>query len=132
MKAITYELRLTEPLLATQVNSGEPNSAISFPFIPGSMVRGALIRRHLNEKPHNFDLANDDDARYLFLSGTVQFLNAYPSYNGQRLLPKPFSWLVPKDDIENRTTPLVDIAITTLKKAGIENKKPPILTNRWF
>ena len=124
MKAITYELRLTEPLLATQVNSGEPNSAISFPFVPGSMVRGALIRHYLNEKPHDFDLANDDDARRLFLDGTVQFLNAYPSHNGQRLLPKPFSWLVPKDDIENRTAPLVDVAITTLKKAGIENKKP--------
>ena len=38
MKAITFVLTLEEPFLATQVNNNEPNSGISYPFVPGSMI----------------------------------------------------------------------------------------------
>ena len=42
MKALSYQVRLLEPLLATQLGAGEENSSQSSCFIPGSMLRGAL------------------------------------------------------------------------------------------
>ena len=45
MKALTYRLRLHEPVLATQTASGESNSATASPYVPGSMMRGAMLAR---------------------------------------------------------------------------------------
>ena len=47
MKAIPYRLHLLEPVLVSQAESGEENSAVGLPFIPGSAIRGALVARYL-------------------------------------------------------------------------------------
>ena len=47
MKAITFLLHTKQPLLATSLQ-GDPNSDVSFSYIPGSMIRGVLIGRYLH------------------------------------------------------------------------------------
>lgn len=63
MKAITFLLHTTQPLLATSLQ-GDPNSDISFPYIPGSMIRGVLIGRYLQR--HNLKSTDDilDESKY--------------------------------------------------------------------
>ena len=63
MIALSFELCLKEPLLATALE-GDPNSAVSLPFIPGSMLRGALIGRYL-ARCGTSDLAADPQPRVL-------------------------------------------------------------------
>lgn len=98
MKAITYQLRLLEPVLVSQAQTGEENSAIGLPFVPGSALRGAVVSRYLAHNDPG-DLAEDEETRALFLDGTVAFLNAYPSVRGQRFLPRPQSWFTEKDQV---------------------------------
>jgi CRISPR-associated protein Csx10 len=89
MKAITYQLKLLEPVLVTSL-SGDPNSAASFDYLPGSVLRGSFIGRYL--QPPLVDLAADTTARRLFLSGETRWLNAYPVDRlGKRCLPTPLS-----------------------------------------
>ena len=89
MKTVSYQLRLLEPALVTSL-SGDPNSAASFHHLPGSVLRGSFIGRYLQHRP--VDLATDDDARRLFLSGETRWLNAYPIDRlGKRSLPTPLS-----------------------------------------
>ena len=104
MKALTFELNLLEPLLATRMGSGDPNSAVSFEFIPGSMIRGMLISLYTQQ--HSAD-ATDPAFRRLFLDESTQFLNAYPKVWDKRALPTPFSWYRDKDKEE----PLYDFAV---------------------
>ena len=47
MIVISYQVTLLEPLLATRI-AGDPNSAVSYPYVPGGAVRG---REHLPESP---------------------------------------------------------------------------------
>jgi len=88
MKALTFEVTAIEPLLMARVE-GDPNSAVSFPYIPGSVIRGALIDRYRPRAPE--DLAGDDTCRRLFFEGTTCYLNAYPLRNGARALPTPLA-----------------------------------------
>ena len=46
MKAITFSLTTQQPLLATSFQ-GDPNSDVSYSYIPGSMIRGAVIGRYM-------------------------------------------------------------------------------------
>ncbi|MCB0126013.1 MAG: hypothetical protein KDE58_27340, partial [Caldilineaceae bacterium] len=89
MIAITYTISLEEPLLATMLG-GDPNSGISYPYVPGSMIRGMLIARH---EPQEALAINQ---RELFFNGQVRFLHAYPAdltrSEWQRALPAPASW----------------------------------------
>ncbi len=88
--AIVFRLETLQPLLATSFQ-GDPNSDVSYPYIPGSMIRGALIGHYLSR--HNVDLVTDDQARRLFFDGTTRYLNAYPcSVEGKRTLPLLLSW----------------------------------------
>ncbi len=99
MIALTFQVHLIEPVLVTQVGGGDPNSAISFDFIPGSVIRGALINKYLQRKKDS----TADDFFDHFFDGTVRFLNAYPlSQKDKRSLPTPLSWRVKKDE-ENKT-----------------------------
>lgn len=104
MKALTFELHLLEPLLATRLGGGDPNSAVSFEYIPGSMIRGMVIARYMQN-----NTADADDAvfRRFFLDGHVRFLNAYPQIEGGRALPTPFSWRLEK----STNSPIYDFAI---------------------
>jgi CRISPR-associated protein Csx10 len=89
MKALTFQIHLLEPVLITSL-SGDPNSSVGLDFIPGSTIRGLVIRRYLQGSKVD---AGNDEFRRLFLSGSTRFLNAYlKSKNGVRTLPTPLSW----------------------------------------
>jgi CRISPR-associated protein Csx10 len=108
MKAITFLLHTQQPLLATSLQ-GDPNSDVSFSYIPGSMIRGMLIGRYLQR--HGLrstdDILDDSkfpDVRRLFFDGSTRYLNAYlySKVEEKRTLPIPRSWLKRKgDDISN-------------------------------
>ncbi len=119
--ALTFTLRLLEPLLATQPQSSEANSATTLSYIPGSMIRGAVIGCSLNGAAMN---AADEEAQRLFFSGAVQFLNAYPAHPTQRdrMLPRPLSWLIEKDEAGRKDVPLRDMAIQDWQ---LDNPKTP-------
>lgn len=93
MKAITVTLQTEQPVLATSFQ-GDPNSDVSYPYIPGSVIRGALIGRYL--KRHSLqdaDILQDESVQRLFFNGSTQFLNAYlEEAKGKRTLPIPRSW----------------------------------------
>ncbi|MBU0511277.1 MAG: hypothetical protein KJ638_06185 [Chloroflexi bacterium] len=110
MKALTFHIRLLEPMLVAQADSGEENSAISLPFIPGSALRGALIARYLQSHVSP-DLAGDQDAQRLFFNGDVCFLNAYPWRENARLLPRPMSWYTEKEQLEMDNAEIWDMAV---------------------
>jgi CRISPR-associated protein Csx10 len=106
MKALTFEIHLLEPLLATRLGGGDSNSAVGFEFIPGSMIRGMVIGRYMQQNRVD---ATDAAFRRLFLDGCVRFLNAYPQTYGWRALPTPLSWHREKDAGKNE--PLHDFAV---------------------
>jgi CRISPR-associated protein Csx10 len=104
MKAITFLLHTKQPILATSLQ-GDPNSDVSFSYIPGSMIRGVLISRYFQ----NHGLRNTDDifdnsqfpaVKRLFFDGSTRYLNAYLSSHDKekRTLPVPRSWLKKKGD----------------------------------
>ncbi|AFZ60966.1 hypothetical protein H6G54_11150 [Anabaena cylindrica FACHB-243] len=104
MKAITFLLHTKQPLLATSLQ-GDPNSDVSFPYIPGSMIRGVLISRYLQR--HSLKSTDDilDESKYpdikrLFFNGNTRYLNAYlyDTEKQNRTLPVPCSWLKKKGD----------------------------------
>jgi len=116
MIALTFKFHLKEPLLATAL-AGDPNSSVSLPFIPGSMLRGALIARYCATHPVP-NAADDPTCRRLFFDGQVRYLHAYPVDRvGQRTLPVPFSWRVEK----GTETPVYD---TSVELADLEQPKP--------
>lgn len=86
MIALKLKLTLEEPVLAT-APGGDPNANLSLPYIPGSMLRGALVGRYLENK---LKTSESDEFAFWFLSGHIRFLNAYPrTETGQRTLPVP-------------------------------------------
>ena len=98
MIAITFEIHLIEPVLVMEIGSGDPNSADSYYFIPGSALRGALVSRYLETHP----MATEGDLRERFLKNSTSFLNAYPlGADGTRSLPTPISWNQQKDQVSN-------------------------------
>ncbi|MFB6274141.1 MAG: RAMP superfamily CRISPR-associated protein [Salinibacter sp.] len=75
---LTYQIRLQQPTLVTSVE-GDSNSAVSYNYLPGSSLRGALIGKFRRQKrASNEDFATDAAARRLFFDGDVRFLNGYP------------------------------------------------------
>ncbi len=121
MKALTFLIHLDESVLATQPYGGEANSAVSFLYVPGSMLRGALIHAYQRGKEID-DLLTDDQAWQLFFNGHVQFLNAYLAHprSKKRMLPTPRSWFVEKEDVVLANAEMHDFAI----KINTEFKKP--------
>ncbi|MBG0747899.1 MAG: CRISPR-associated protein Csx10 [Planktothrix agardhii KL2] len=104
MKVITFLLETQQPILATSFQ-GDPNSDVSFPYIPGSMIRGALIGRYLKRHPElPEDILSDADinkeAKRLFFDGNTRYLNAYIFCEKQtkRTLPVPLAWYKEKGD----------------------------------
>jgi CRISPR-associated protein Csx10 len=100
-KFIRYTVELKLPLLATDIE-GEPNSAISHSYIPGSLLRGALVSLYLGNEGRGrraFDAVADSEARAIFVTNETRFLHAYPiSESGQRALPLSFAWRYNKED----------------------------------
>lgn len=90
MRLITYDIHLLEPLLVTALD-GDPNSSISYDFIPGSVLRGALIGRYQNA-------GNEIDSitlHSLFFSPDTQYLNGYRTLYDQVTLEEVRSWPLP-------------------------------------
>ncbi|MFQ3536815.1 MAG: RAMP superfamily CRISPR-associated protein [Aggregatilineales bacterium] len=95
MQAITYRITLEEPLLATALE-GDPNSAVSYDYIPGSVLRGAIIGMVLRKEGiGELDAAGEVPRRFFF-SNATRFLNAYPVLADRRSLPAPQTWQQPK------------------------------------
>lgn len=95
---ISFSIHTIEPILATSFQ-GDPNSDVSYSYIPGSMIRGAVISRYIrNHKLSELDI-NDVTVRGLFFDETkTLYLNAYLlSKEGKRTLPVPLSWFKDKD-----------------------------------
>lgn len=91
MKTIYYRITLHEPTILTQID-GDPNSAVSYDFIPGSVLRGMMIGMVMRQYGlKELDLTNDLTRR-LFFSDKTRFLNAYPIIGEQRALPVPNTW----------------------------------------
>lgn len=114
MNALTFLLTLEEPLLATQPAGGDPNSAESYDFIPGSLIRGALVAAYLQGPNPPSDIARDANARDLFLNGRVRYLNAFPvnpAAPGERLLPRPLAWFEEKGQSHATAGTLANLAI---------------------
>ncbi len=107
MKVITFLVHTKQPILATSLQ-GDPNSDVSFSYIPGSMIRGVLISRYLNdpkrcelrETDDFLDSKNFPDVKRLFFDSTTRYLNAYLYSHDQekRTLPVSRSWLKKKGD----------------------------------
>jgi len=88
-----YRLRLRSPAIVSTL-SGDPNSAATQPFIPGSALRGVVAARLIAG-----GVAGDaDEFRRLVLSGNVRYLHAYPDLAGERSLPRSSSWRSEKAD----------------------------------
>lgn len=91
MKAVNFLLHTKQPILATSLQ-GDPNSDVSYPYIPGSMLRGALIGRYLKQyQPTESDILDNSDVVRLFFDGTTRYLNAYlwDQEQERRCLPIP-------------------------------------------
>ncbi|MEM3485506.1 MAG: hypothetical protein QXI12_07770 [Candidatus Methanomethyliaceae archaeon] len=111
MNALTFQVLAEQPLLIGQPGAGEENSATSYDFIPGSVLRGLLINRYLNKHQWT-DILEDQKGGELFFSGNVIYLNAYPGNRlNQRTLPKPLSWFVDKDQRHEPTATVYDFAL---------------------
>jgi CRISPR-associated protein Csx10 len=117
MKAITFLLKTEQPLLATSFQ-GDPNSDVSYPYIPGSMIRGALISRYLKlPGKQGIDIVADETSRRLFFDGTTRYLNAYiNSHEGQRSLPTLLSWRKEKGKEFKDTKDKIDVYDLSVSK----------------
>lgn len=99
MKAITLTLQTQQPILATSFQ-GDPNSDVSYSYIPGSMIRGAIIGRYMRQHHlSELDLTNEKVKRLFFDANSTRYLNAYLlSQEKKRTLPLPLCWFKDKDD----------------------------------
>ncbi len=99
MQVITFSFKTQQPLLATSFQ-GDPNSDVSYSYIPGSMIRGAIIGRYMKQNTlSELDLDSDEVNRLFFASHHTCYLNAYfQSQEGKRTLPVSSSWFKHKDD----------------------------------
>ncbi len=98
MKVITFSLETQQPLLATSFQ-GDPNSDVSYPYIPGSMIRGAIIGRYMRQHQlSELDLTSYEVKRLFFDANSTRYLNAYLlSQEKKRTLPVPVSWFQDKE-----------------------------------
>lgn len=111
MFALEYTITLIEPVLVTALD-GDPNDAVSLPYIPGSALRGVWVRAFCKNKGLRELDASSEEHRTLFLNGDVCFLNAYPIMPNEasRTLPMPLSFQMEK----NNPKKIGDLAESTI------------------
>ncbi len=130
MNAIIFTIKLEQPLLVTQLGSGDENSAVSLSYIPGSVLRGALARSYI-ERYGIQDAAADPTCRRLFFNGDVYVLDCYPlDHSGKRSLPTPLSWYADKENLANwnkdrKAPPLLQIYDAAVDASTISELKDP-------
>jgi CRISPR-associated protein Csx10 len=80
-------------VLCTQLD-GEPNSASTFGYVPGSVLRGALVARYAAAKglADGAAIFKDAGAQQAFFAADVRYLNAYPCVGDVRALPVSQAW----------------------------------------
>ena len=131
MKTITFLIKTKQPILATSFE-GDPNSDISYNYIMGSMIRGALIGRYVKRNSlEKIDILTDETVRRLFFDGTTRYLNAYPATitknrKIKRTLPIPLSWRKDKNaEISEKSDSIevFDFSIRKLKEEELESPK---------
>jgi CRISPR-associated protein Csx10 len=107
MKAIMLTLETQQPILATSFQ-GDPNSDISYSYIPGSMIRGAIIARYMRQHDlSELDLSSYKVKRLFFDANSTRYLNAYLlSHEKKRTLPLPLSWFKDKDEELKEDSPI--------------------------
>lgn len=135
MIALTYRIHLNEPAIFAALE-GDPNSAVSYPYIPGSAVRGMMIGRFIRQQraeDTEFVLdAAQTDAKRRFFSQTTCYLNAYPVIGGERALPVPATWSIPKyrtKDEKEKGIALSDAAFRNKQSDDSgERRKPKTLS----
>ncbi|SHM92249.1 CRISPR-associated protein Csx10 [Caldanaerovirga acetigignens] len=115
MKVISYRITLLEPALLTALE-GDPNESVSFNYIPGSVLRGAVIGKYMRSRKLKTLDAGEETVRRLFFDGTTRFLNGYPLDRLEnRTLPVPLSWQQDKKAASIQTdgdpAPIYDFAI---------------------
>jgi CRISPR-associated protein Csx10 len=87
MPTLTFLIKNYQPILATALQ-GDPNTDVSYGYLPGSTIRGALISRYMQQNG-DFDPENPNVKR-LFFDGSTCYLNAYLcDSENQRTLPVP-------------------------------------------
>lgn len=120
MKIITYRLTLEEPLLVTALE-GDPNSAVSYDYIPGSVLRGVLIGLTLR-KDNLAELdATAKAVRRCFFSHETRFLNGYPVLADKRSLPAPHTWMKKKYGTDDEKREITDNALKDKEKSKCES-----------
>jgi len=111
---LVIHLILEQPTLCTSL-AGDANSMEGYAYVPGAVLRGALIGAYLRGSgaagSATTVAATDPTFRRFFLDGTVRYLNAYPTLERQghreRTLPTPRSYVKPK----HNNAPIVDLAL---------------------
>lgn len=133
MKAITFLLKTEQPLLATSFQ-GDPNSDVSYPYIPGSIIRGALISRYLKlPGKQNLDIVADGISRRLFFDGTTRYLNAYPnSQENLRSLPTLLSWRKEKGKELKDAKDKIDVYDWSVSKDNDDLQSPKSLNEPFW
>lgn len=110
MKTLLITLLAEEPLLLTSLQ-GDPNSGVSFPYIPGSVLRGAMIHRYRERHCAGGDLnLADQQTQRLFFDGNTRYLNAYllvapslaPSGAAVATIPQPRGLPLPRVWVRRR------------------------------
>ncbi|MBD2139032.1 CRISPR-associated protein Csx10 [Anabaena sp. FACHB-1237] len=139
MKVFTFLLEAKQPILATSFQ-GDPNSDVSYPYIPGSMIRGALISRYIKrhpELPNDFlseeiNKESNQEIKRLFFNSSNRYLNAYLFCEEQekRTLPVPLAWYQNKDE-ELFSTEILDLSQNIPETSSLKriNKKFCIVNN---
>ena len=111
MIALSYTLELLEPFLATGLE-GDPNTKQSLDYVPGSVLRGALIHRYLRQTSRSELDPEAPTNQRLFLTEATRYLNAYLlTANGERSLPTPASWLRLKGETLAKNPKIFDCAV---------------------
>ncbi|HEY2090405.1 MAG TPA: hypothetical protein VGJ81_00820 [Thermoanaerobaculia bacterium] len=88
---LPYTLKLQSRAVVTGIG-GDPNSAVTLHYIPGSSIRGAFAARA------NASIDGAQLIETLILSDHVRYLNAYPVVGTTRSFPIPVSWRSEKYD----------------------------------
>ncbi len=81
-KYLFYRITLEAPAILPSI-VGDPHSANSLPYIPGSAVRGVFARIIGDNNRGEFNKYINSDL--------VRWLNAYPEFKGVRTLPMPLT-----------------------------------------
>ncbi|QSJ20439.1 hypothetical protein JYQ62_18115 [Nostoc sp. UHCC 0702] len=128
MKVITFLLKAKQPILATSFQ-GDPNSDVSYPYIPGSMIRGALISRYIKRHPElpddflseEINKEINQEVKELFFDGSTRYLNAYLFCEKQkkRTLPVPLVWYKNKDE-DNSSVDVLDLSQSIPEKLSLK------------